>query len=478
MFIGKTEISTYQSVEVAGMQYYNSILDTIGNTPLVRLNRLNEGMQGTILSKVEYFNPGQSVKDRIAIKMIEDAEKEGKIKPGGTIIEGTSGNTGLGLALAAVVKGYKCIFTTTDKQSMEKVNILRAIGAEVKICPTNVEPDDPRSYYSVAKRLNREIPNSWYPNQYNNLSNRQAHYETTGPELWEQTDGKITHFVVGMGTGGTMAGAGRYLKEKNPDIQIIGIDSIGSVFKHYFETGEYSTEVIEPYLTEGIGEDIIPENMDFELLDEVIQVSDKDAFLTTRKLARREGLFVGGSCGAAVWGALEYMKQNPLKEDDVMVILLPDSGTRYISKIYNDEWMRRNDYLDSGNSIEAHDIVEQKKSHDQALVYVAPDTTLSQAIQIMRKWNISQIPVLDGNEVVGSLDENQILSRLLDDQNSANQTTAEIMEEPFPVIEANMRVDEITRLLDSQSNAVLVRSEDGSLGILTRSDLISAISKI
>ncbi|MDZ7773433.1 MAG: cysteine synthase family protein [Balneolaceae bacterium] len=325
--------------------YYDSILDVIGNTPLVRLNHVTDGLPGTVLAKVEYMNPGQSVKDRIGIKMIEDAEEKGLIEPGGTIIEGTSGNTGMGLALAAAVKGYKCIFTVSDKQSKEKVDLLKALGAEVKLCPSDVEPDDPRSYYSVAKRLNEEIPNSYYPNQYDNPSNVEAHYETTGPEIWEQTEGRVTHYVAGMGTGGTISGTARYLKEKNPDIKVIGVDSVGSVYKKYFETGEFDKEEIQPYLTEGIGEDILPENMNFDLIDAVEQVNDKNAFQATRRLAQEEALFVGGSCGAAVYGAVEYARREGLSEDDVMVIILPDSGTRYVSKIYNDEWMREHGFL-------------------------------------------------------------------------------------------------------------------------------------
>lgn len=326
--------------------YYNSVIEAVGNTPLVKLQRIAKNVPGTVLAKVEYFNPGQSIKDRIAIKMIDDAEAKGLIKPGGTIIEGTSGNTGMGLALVAIQRGYKCIFTTTDKQSQSKVDILKALGAEVIVCPTNVEAEHPDSYYSVSKRLSEETPNSYYPNQYDNLSNTQAHYESTGPEIWEQTEGKITHFVAGMGTGGTISGTAKFLKEKNPDIKIIGIDSVGSVYKKYFETGEFDENEIKPYMTEGIGEDIIPEAINFDYVDEVIQVNDKDSALMTRRLSKEEGLFVGWSCGSAVKGALDFADEYPLNPNDVMVIILPDSGTRYIGKIYNDEWMQKQGFLD------------------------------------------------------------------------------------------------------------------------------------
>ncbi|MBE86028.1 MAG: cystathionine beta-synthase [Flavobacteriaceae bacterium] len=324
------------------MVYNNNILETIGNTPLIKLNSITNDIEALVLAKVEYFNPGNSVKDRMAVKMVEDAEKDGRLKPGGTIVEGTSGNTGMGLALAAIVKGYKLICVTTDKQSKEKIDILKAVGAKVIICPTNVEPDDPKSYYSTAKRIGDETENSWYVNQYNNLSNREAHYLSTGPEIWEQTDGKITHFVVGVGTGGTISGVAKFLKEKNSNIKVWGIDTYGSVFKKFHETGVFDKNEVYPYITEGIGEDIIPENVDFDLIDHFEKVTDEDAARFTRKLAKEEGIFAGNSCGAAVKGVIQLKKH--FSKDDVVVVLLHDSGSRYVGKIYNDEWMKSNGF--------------------------------------------------------------------------------------------------------------------------------------
>ncbi len=325
------------------MQYAKNILETIGNTPLVKLNTITKEVKGLVLAKIESFNPGNSVKDRMALKMIEDAEADGRLKPGGTIVEGTSGNTGMGLALAAIVKGYKLICVSTDKQSKEKFDVLRAVGAEVIVCPTDVAPDDPRSYYSTSKRIGKETPNAWYVNQYDNPSNAQAHYEQTGPEIWEQTGGKITHFVVGVGTGGTISGVAKYLKEKNPAIKIWGIDTYGSVFKKYHETGIFDENEIYPYITEGIGEDILPENVDFSLIDHFEKVTDKDAAVYTRRLAREEGIFAGNSCGAAIKGLLQL--KSHFTKNDVVVVLLHDSGSRYIGKMYNDDWMKAQNFI-------------------------------------------------------------------------------------------------------------------------------------
>ena len=326
------------------MKYFENILGTIGNTPLVKLNRLTKELPCLVLAKYETFNPGNSTKDRMALKMIEDAEHQGLLKKGGTIIEGTSGNTGMGLALAAIVKGYNCIFVLTDKQSKEKMDILRAVGAEVVVCPTDVSPEDPRSYYSVAKRLSEEKPNSWYVNQYDNPSNAIAHFESTGPEIWNQTDGKITHFIVGVGTGGTISGVGKYLKSKNPNIKVWGIDTYGSVFKKYHETGIFDENEIYPYVTEGIGEDILPKNVDFKIIDGFTKVTDKDAAIYTQKLAKQEGMFLGNSAGAAVKGLLQL--KNHFNEDDVVVVLFHDHGSRYVGKMFNDDWMKKMGYIE------------------------------------------------------------------------------------------------------------------------------------
>ncbi len=326
------------------MDYVDNILGTIGNTPMVKMNKITKEIDALVLAKYETFNPGNSVKDRMAVKMVEEAEATGKLKPGGTIIEGTSGNTGMGLALAAIVKGYKMICVLSDKQSKEKIDILKAVGCQVVVCPTEVAPDDPRSYYSTSKRMAEEIPNSWYVNQYDNLANTKAHYESTGPEIWEQTNGKVTHFVVGVGTGGTISGVGKYLKERNPNIKVWGIDTYGSVFKKYHETGEFDENEIYPYVTEGIGEDILPKNVDFSVIDGFTKVTDKDAAIYTRKLAEEEGFFLGNSAGAAAKGLLQLKEH--FTKDDVVVVLFHDHGSRYVGKIFNDDWMRKQGFLD------------------------------------------------------------------------------------------------------------------------------------
>lgn len=445
---------------------------------MIRLHAVTQGIDATVLAKVEYFNPGHSVKDRIALKMVDDAEKSGLLTPGATIIEGTSGNTGMGLALAAAVRGYKCIFTTTDKQSIEKVNLLRALGAEVRICPTNVEPDDPRSYYSVARRLNQEIPGSWYPNQYDNLSNTQAHYESTGPEIWEQTEGKVTHFVAGMGTGGTITGTAKFLKEQNPAVKIIGIDTVGSVYKSFAISRVFDKSQIAPYLTEGIGEDIIPANIDFDYIDAVIQCPDKDAFITTRALARREGLFVGGSCGSAVWGALEYIRREKLGSDSVVVVLLPDSGTRYVGKIYNDEWMQANGFLTSPNAICAVDILANKSDRKAHLLSVQSDSLISQAISLMNIQSVSQLPVIDRGEPVGSLSDHHILNTLIDNPSAGSLAVHTVMGSPFPVVDPETPAERISKLFTKSTSAVLVRQAGQPYDIITKSDLIQALSHI
>lgn len=452
---------------------YNNIIETIGDTPLVKLNHVASHLKATVLAKVEYFNPGHSIKDRIGIKMIEDAEKAGRLKPGGTIIEGTSGNTGMGLALAATVKGYRCIFTVADKQSQEKVDILRAVGAEVIVCPTNVEPEDPRSYYSVAKRLSTEIPNSVYLNQYDNPGNTQAHIVSTGPEIWEQTDGKITHFVAGMGTCGTISGVSTYLKSKNPDVKIVGIDTYGSVFKKLHETGEFDTNEIYPYLTEGIGEDIVPKNCNMDLIDKIVKVTDKDAALMTRKLSRLEGLFVGWSCGSAVHGALEYAKD--LGKDDLVVVILPDHGTRYLGKVYNDAWMGNHDFIDEATMLTAQQILNRKKD-DPGLVTLDVNQPLAEAVSIMREKVLSQIPVTDGKEIVGSLNEARVLNTLLDNPSLKNSPIKESMSDPLPFVLPSTRIEVVSKLINKDNPAVLVKTNDGPLNIITQYDLINILA--
>jgi cystathionine beta-synthase len=452
------------------MRYAKNILETIGNTPLVKINKLTTEIEALVLAKVETFNPGNSVKDRMAVKMIEDAEADGRLKPGGTIVEGTSGNTGMGLALAAIVKGYKLICVISDKQSKEKCDILRAVGAKVVVCPTDVEPTDPRSYYSVSKKLGEETPNSWYVNQYDNPSNAVAHYEQTGPEIWEQTDGKITHFVVGVGTGGTISGVGKYLKEKNPNIKIWGVDTYGSVFKKYHETGIFDENEIYSYITEGIGEDILPKNVDFSLIDGFTKVTDKDAAVYTRKIALEEGIFVGNSAGSAIKGLLQLKEH--FKPEDVVVVLFHDSGSRYIGKMFNDDWMRERGFLEE-EITKAEDVI---KNHiDKPLIIVRTEELVSHAIERMRKYKISQIPVIDINGFVGSIDESDLFRSYVEDKNIANKPIRSIMGKPYPIVNANASLEEVSKLFSKENQAVLVDLGNGKHHIITKYDIIGSI---
>lgn len=452
------------------MDFSNNILETIGNTPLVKLNKIVAEIDALVLAKVETFNPGNSVKDRMAVKMIEDAEADGRLKPGGTIIEGTSGNTGMGLALVAIIKGYKLICVISDKQSKEKMDILRAVGAKVVVCPTDVEPTDPRSYYSVSKRLASETPNSWYVNQYDNMSNSLAHYEQTGPEIWKQTDGKITHFVVGVGTGGTISGVGRYLKEKNPNIKIWGIDTYGSVFKKYHETGIFDENEIYSYITEGIGEDILPKNVDFSLIDGFTKVTDKDAAVYTRKIALEEAIFVGNSAGACIKGLLQLKEH--FKPEDVVVVLFHDSGSRYVGKMFNDDWMRERGFLEE-NVTKAEDVI---KDHlDKQLIVVRTEELVSHAIERMRKYKISQIPVVDINGFVGSVDETDLFRSYVADKNVAEKPIKEVMGKPFPIVKLGTPIEEVSKLFTKENDAVLVDLENGNHHIITKYDIIGSI---
>ncbi|MDB4904527.1 MAG: cystathionine beta-synthase [Mucilaginibacter sp.] len=450
--------------------WYNNILETIGNTPMVKLNKVTKDIPATVLAKIETTNPGNSIKDRMALKMIEDAEKSGKLKPGGTIIEGTSGNTGMGLAIAAVIKGYKCIFTSTDKQSKEKFDALRAFGAEVIVCPTNVDPEDPRSYYSVSSRLEREVPNSWKPNQYDNLSNTDAHYEQTGPEIWEQTEGKITHLVAGVGTGGTISGIAKYLKEKNPAIQILGIDTYGSVFKKYKETGILDKNEIYPYITEGIGEDFLPKNVDFNLIDHFEKVTDKDAALMTREIARKEGIFAGNSTGSAVAGVLQM--KDRFKEGDVVVVIFPDHGSRYMGKMYNEDWLRDRGFLKEEKMTARH-IIEKKDN--QQIITIDCEKTVLEAINTIKSLNISQIPVTQKGMVIGKITESDILNSLIENPSIKSQPIINITTSPFPFVDLNTSIDKISAMINKDNIAVLVES-NGDFEIITQYDIINAIS--
>jgi len=447
--------------------YFPNILSTIGHTPLVRLNKVVRDVPATVLAKMETFNPGHSIKDRMALKMLEDAEKAGRIKPGGTIIECTSGNTGMGLAIAGTVKGYKCIFTTNDKQSKEKVDLLKALGADVIVCPTNVEPDDPRSYYSVARKLSEEIPNSYWFNQYDNLSNSQAHYESTGPEIWEQTEGKITHLVVGVGTGGTISGTAKYLKEKNPDIQIWGIDTYGSVFKKYHETGVFDEKEIYPYITEGIGEDILPKNVDFSLIDHFEKVTDKDGALAARKLAREEGMLMGYSAGSALAGLIQL--KDKLSSDDLVVIIFHDHGSRYVGKIYNDDWMRERGFLD--DELTVGDLVRQKSR--MSLISVTPDQPVRDILKLMQSHDLSQIPVAQNGNWVGSITEQNVVESLLSD--GEKELVKDVMGPKLPEVDVSTTITNLRRYINRETPAVISRDTKGDWHIITNYDIIQAL---
>ncbi len=450
---------------------FDNILQTIGRTPMVRINSITKSVKAKVYAKIETTNPGNSIKDRMALKMIEDAEKDGRLKPGGTIIEGTSGNTGMGLAIASVIKGYKCIFTSTDKQSKEKFDALRAFGAEVIVCPTNVDPEDPRSYYSVSSRLEKEVENSWKPNQYDNPSNATAHYETTGPEIWEQTEGKITHLVVGVGTGGTISGTGKYLKEKNPNIQVWGIDTYGSVFKKYKETGIFDKNEIYPYVTEGIGEDFLPQNVDFNVIDLFEKVTDKDAAYMTRRIAREEGIFAGNSAGSAMAGLMQLA--DSLKEDDVVVVIFHDHGTRYLGKMFNDDWMREKGYLDR-NGFTAKDVVSTMKAAD--LQTLETTDTIGHAIKLMSGNDYSQLPVTQQGRIVGSVNEQHVYQALISSANAKEQTIESIMQPAFPFVDIATPVELLSTMITAANPAVLVRDfKTDKTYIITRHDIMKIL---
>jgi cystathionine beta-synthase len=452
------------------MDIKNNILETIGNTPVIKLNKITKDFPCTVLAKVDYFNPGNSIKDRMAVKMVEVAEKEGKLKPGGTIIECTSGNTGMGLALAACVKGYKCIFTTTDKQSKEKADILKALGAEVIVCPTNVEPEDPRSYYSVARRLEKEIPNSFLCNQYDNLANRQAHYETTGPEIWRQTDGKITHLVCTAGTGGTITGVAMFLKEKNPNIQVWAVDVYGSLLTKYFRTGEVDMDEVHPYISEGFGEDFVPKNYDMSVIDHFEQVTDKAGAIMARRLAKEEGIFCGYSAGSCLQGLMQL--KNRLKKDDWVVCIFHDHGSRYVAKIYNDQWMIERGFLDVKTF---KDIINARGL--QKLVTVEAKQTVSEAVLLMKKYDIEHIPVMNGNGPIGAISENGLFQKIFDNPEIKNSTIESVLEPSYPVVDFDTPVEKLSSLINKENGAVLAKDEIGNFHIVTKYDVIQALGK-
>lgn len=452
------------------MDIKNNILETIGNTPLIRLNKIAKDIPCPVVAKVDYFNPGNSIKDRMAVKMVEVAEKEGKLKPGGTIIECTSGNTGMGLALAAVVKGYKCIFTTTDKQSKEKMDILKAVGAEVIVCPTNVEPEDPRSYYSVARRLQKEIPNSFFCNQYDNLANRLAHYETTGPEIWKQTDGKITHLVVTAGTGGTVTGTAQYLKEKNPAIQVWAIDVYGSLLTKYFRTGEVDMNEVHPYVSEGFGEDFVPQNYDMSVIDHFEQVTDKDGAVMARKLAREEGIFCGYSAGSCLQGLMQLKSR--LKKDDFVVCIFHDHGSRYVAKIYNDQWMIERGFLDVKTF---KDVISARGT--KRLITIDLSQTVAEAVELMKKYDIEQIPVMNGNGPVGAISEGGLFQKVFDNPEIKHSKIEDVIEPALPVVAFDTPVEKLSPLIHKGNGAVLSRDEAGNYHIVTKYDVLQALGK-
>jgi cystathionine beta-synthase len=449
----------------------DNILEAVGGTPMVRINSITREIPATVVAKIETFNPGNSIKDRPAIRMIEDAEKSGALKPGGTIIEGTSGNTGMGLAIAAVVKGYKCIFTTTDKQSREKADALKAFGAEVIVCPTNVDPEDPRSYYSVSSRLEREVPNSWKANQYDNLSNTAAHYEWTGPEIWDQTDGKVTHLVVGVGTGGTATGVGRYLKERNPAIKVWGIDTYGSVFKKYKETGIFDKNEIYPYITEGIGEDFLPKNVDFSVIDHFEKVTDKDAALMTRRIAREDGIFAGNSAGSAMAGVLQLKEH--FKAGDLVVVIFHDHGSRYLGKMFNDEWMREKGFIEK-SGMTARDLVASGLSGE--LLAIEGTEPVERALALMSRHDFSQISITMDKRLVGSLNETHLYDQLVANPAIKAQPVASIMQPAFPFVDISTPVELLSTMITPQNPAVLVRDfKTEKTFIITRSDVIRVL---